>query len=432
MRIDKLYTVYLESGKISTDTRTIEPGSIFFALKGKNFNGNVFAEEALSKGAMYAIIDEKAYQINERCILVENVLETLQQLAQLHRKNLQIPVIAITGSNGKTTTKELTASVLAQKYKTFATKGNLNNHIGVPISILSISKDDEIAIIEMGANHCGEIAFLCKIADPNYGVITNIGLDHLEGFGSYEGVMRANGELYEYLQKKKGTVFLNTNEKDLFILAKRSKFPKKRIITYPNEKDYLHCKLIRQDFFIAYENEQGNLIQTQLIGKYNFANIATALCIGKYFGVPHEKMDEAILSYQPRNNRSQILHKNGNIVVLDAYNANPSSMKEAIENFAQIPTSQPKGVILGEMNELGSYSYSEHQKLGKLLADKNFDLVILYGSKMQPALEFLPKAYFFADKFSLYNWLKDRKLQDYLLLIKGSRGTQMETVVEAL
>lgn len=432
MQISQLYEIYLAYRKASTDTRKIEKGSLFFALKGVNFNGNAFAQEALDKGAEYVIIDEEKYQTSEKCILVKNALQTLQQLAQMHRQHLQIPFVAIAGSNGKTTTKELTALVLSQKYQTFATQGNLNNHIGVPLTILSIPQNTEIAVIELGANHIGETAFLCQIAQPTCGVITNIGLDHLEGFGSLEGVMQANGELYRYLQKNKGAIFLNTNEKELLTLAQKSKFPKKRTFTYPNEQDYLHCKLVNSDFFVAYENEQGSFIQTQLVGKYNFANIATALCIGKYFGVPADKMDEAILSYKPRNNRSQILQQNTNIILLDAYNANPSSMKEAVENFAQIQTSQSKAVILGQMNELGSYSYAEHQKLGKLIAEKNFDLVVLYGDEMQPALEFLPKAYFFTDKFSLHNWLKDKNLQDWFLLIKGSRGTQMESVLEVL
>jgi UDP-N-acetylmuramoyl-tripeptide--D-alanyl-D-alanine ligase len=432
MQLAELYQIYLANPRVSTDTRKIEAESIFFALKGANFNGNAFAQEALEKGAIYAVIDEKKYQNSEKCILVKDALKTLQQLATLHRKNLDIPVIAIAGSNGKTTTKELTALVLAQKYKTFATQGNLNNHIGVPLTILSIPKDTEIAVIELGANHIGETVFLCQIAQPTCGVVTNIGLDHLEGFGSLEGVAKANSELYKYLQKNKGVIFLNTNEKELLSVLEKLKFPKKRTFTYPNEKDYLHCKLGSSDFFVSYENEQGNFIQTQLIGKYNFANIATALCIGKYFGVAPEKMDEAILSYKPRNNRSQILHQNTNIVILDAYNANPSSMKEAVENFAQIQTSQSKAVILGQMNELGSYSYAEHQKLGKLIAEKNFDLVVLYGDEMQPALEFLPKAYFFTDKFSLHNWLKDKNLQDWFILVKGSRGVQMESVLDFL
>lgn len=432
MQLNELYNIYTKKPLVSTDTRKMQAGSLFFALKGANFNGNTFAQEALEKGAEYAIIDEKKYQTSEKCILVKNALQTLQKLAQIHRQHLQIPFIAIAGSNGKTTTKELTALVLSQKYQTFATQGNLNNHIGVPLTILSIPQDAEIAVIELGANHIGETTFLCKIAQPTCGVITNIGLDHLEGFGSFEGVMQANGELYRYLQKNKGTIFLNTNEKELLALAKKSKFPKKRIFTYPNEKDYLHCKLVNSDFFVAYENEQGSFIQTQLVGKYNFANIATALCIGKYFGVPADRMDEAILSYKPRNNRSQILQQNTNIIILDAYNANPSSMREAIENFAYIQSSQPKGVILGQMNELGEYSYSEHQNIGRLLAEKNFDLVILYGNEMRPALEFLPQAYFFTDKFSLHNWLKDKNLQDWLLLIKGSRSTQMESVLQVM
>jgi len=423
-----IYKLFLQYRRISTDTRNIEPQSIFFALRGANFNGNAFAQEALTKGAVCAVIDDAKYK-TENCILVNNVLETLQNIARTYRRSLQIPVIAIAGSNGKTTTKELTAAVLSQKYKTFATKGNLNNHIGVPLTLLAIPEDTEIAVIELGANHLGETAFLCQIAEPNFGVVTNVGLDHLEGFGSIEGVAKANGELYEYLLQNNGKIFYNTQEDSLKKISVQ--ITENQTITYPSEDDFFHVKHINNDLFLSYISENQELVQTKLIGGYNFANVATALCIGKYFGVEARKANEAIATYQPSNNRSQLLQKGSNTIILDAYNANPSSMREAIENFAKLPHKK-KIVILGQMNELGTYSKQEHQNLGKLLAKYNFEKIILYGDEMQAALEFVPKAYFFTDKFSLHNWLKDNNFSDYFVLIKGSRGTKMESILEFL
>lgn len=424
----EIYELFLQHGHISTDTRSIEAGSIFFALKGTNFNGNAFAQEALQKGAAWAVIDEARYQ-TEKCILVDNVLETLQNLARLYRRSLNIPFIAIGGSNGKTTTKELTAAVLSQKYKTFATKGNLNNHIGVPITLLSIPKDTQMAVIELGANHIGETRFLCKIAEPNFGVLTNVGLDHLEGFGSLEGVAQANGELYEYLLENDGKIFYNTQESSLKKIS--IQLPDYQVVTYPSKTDYFHVKHCPSELFLCYLSENQEEIKTKLIGKYNFANIATALCIGKYFGVENSKANAAIANYSPSNNRSQLIEKESNIIILDAYNANPSSMQEAIENFAAIPRSK-KVVILGQMNELGAYSRQEHQNLGKILAQYNFDKIILYGEEMQAALPFLPKAYFFTDKFSLHNWLADSSITNSIILVKGSRGVKMESVLEFL
>lgn len=415
---------------ISTDTRKIEPNSIFFALKGANFNGNEFAKEALAKGAAYAVIDEPCYRLDERYILVENTLESLQMLARRYRATLTIPVIAIGGSNGKTTTKELICKVLQKKYKVFATQGNLNNHIGVPLSLLSLPRDTQIAVIELGANHIHETAFLCEIAQPNSGVVTNIGLDHLEGFGSFEGVMQANNELYIYLEKNQGKIFLNTHEIPLVNLL--AGFPKEHLFTYPQKNDYFGVQLLESDFYIKYQSESGQIVQTELVGKYNFANIATALCVGKYFEVPETQANEAVSKYEASNNRSQVIKKDTNHIVLDAYNANPSSMKEAIESFASIGTEKQKIVVLGQMSEMGAFSPEEHQKLGQLLASKHFEAIVLYGQEMKHALPFLPKAFYFEDKFSLHNWLQSKQFQHSLFLIKGSRAPKMETVLDFL
>ncbi|KOY85549.1 UDP-N-acetylmuramoyl-tripeptide--D-alanyl-D-alanine ligase [bacterium 336/3] len=427
--IDTLYQIFLKNPTISTDTRKIQSNSIFFALKGANFNGNAFAKEALGKGALYAVIDEAEYKESEQYVLVDDVLKALQSLARKYRDSFQIPFIAVGGSNGKTTTKELIYKVLSKKYKTFATQGNLNNHIGVPLTLLSIPKDTEMAVIELGANHVGETADLCEIANPNYGLITNIGLDHLEGFGSLEGVAQANSELYYHLLKNNGKIFLNTNEEHLVRMANR--FPKEQVFTYPNAPDYFSATLLPYDFYLKYENESKEVTETQLIGKYNFANIATALCIGKYFDVPAHVANEAITEYTPSNNRSQLLRKGSNTIILDAYNANPSSMKEAVENLDTTP-SEKKIAILGQMNEMGAFSKQEHENLGKLLASKNIETIVLYGEEMQYALNFLPKAYYFTDKFSLHNWLQDTTLTNSLILIKGSRGAKMETVLDFL
>jgi UDP-N-acetylmuramoyl-tripeptide--D-alanyl-D-alanine ligase len=427
--IDILYQKFLENPIISTDTRKIQPNSIFFALKGANFNGNAFAKEALEKGALYAVVDEAQYKENEKFILVDDVLKSLQSLARKYRDSFQIPFIAVGGSNGKTTTKELIFKVLSKKYKTFATQGNLNNHIGVPLTLLSIPKDIEMAVIELGANHIGETADLCEIANPNYGIVTNIGLDHLEGFGSLEGVAQANSELYYHLLKNNGKIFLNTNEEHLVRMANR--FPQERVMTYPNQGNYFSASLLPSEFYLKYQTENTEITDTQLIGKYNFANISTALCIGKYFDVPPASANKAISEYTPSNNRSQLIKKESNTIILDAYNANPSSMKEAIENLDIIP-SENKMVILGQMNEMGAYSKQEHENLGKLLASKKIQTVVLYGEEMQYALAYLPKAYYFTDKFSLHNWLQDAKPTENLILIKGSRGAKMETVLDFL
>ncbi|TAH30859.1 MAG: UDP-N-acetylmuramoyl-tripeptide--D-alanyl-D-alanine ligase [Cytophagales bacterium] len=427
MEISKLYTIFLGNNQnITTDTRKLSKNCIFFALKGDNFNGNLFAEQALKNGASYAIIDEKISD-NSQCILVDDVLTTLQKLANYHRKKINIPIIAVGGSNGKTTTKELIYNVLSKKYNTFATLGNFNNHIGVPLSLLQINEKHELAVIEMGANHEGEIALLCEIAMPNFGVITNIGLDHLEGFGSLEGVANANSELYYYLLKNDGQAFINTKEEHLSRMAQR--LTKK--ITYPQKNDDFEVELLESSFFVECKTKENNLIVTQLFGNYNFNNIATALCIGNFFGVPSDASAEAIAEYAPKNNRSQVIYQNNNVILLDAYNANPSSMALALDNFARIPK-QKKCVILGDMFELGDFSEEEHTKLGNILAEHHFDIVILFGEMIQKALICNPKAYYFTDKFSLHNWLSDKKITNTHILIKGSRGVSLETCVQFL
>lgn len=422
--IEELYQKYLKNPVISTDSRKIEKDCLFFALKGANFNGNEFAEKALDLGAQYAIVDEKEFVKSSSYILVKDVLTTLQQLANHHRRQFQIPFIAVGGSNGKTTTKELIHRVLAKKYKAFATPGNLNNHIGLPLTLLQIQLDTEIAIIEMGANHEGEIMELCEITEPTHGIITNIGLDHLEGFGSIEGVARANQELFYFLMKHQGLAFVNTQEDRLVDLAKGIS----EIKTYPETNDYFQAAIMKSDFFLKFKTEKGEVVDTKLFGDYNFANVATALCIGKYFEVPSEDANEAVATYEPSNNRSQILEKGNNVILLDAYNANPSSMEKALANVSKV-SQKKKAVILGDMYELGVDSEKEHERLGKILSGMDLDMIILHGEEVKSALKHASNAYYFPDKFSLHNWLQDKALDNYFILIKGSRGIQLETVV---
>ena len=427
MDIQNLYQKYRESGKVSTDTRQITPGSVFFALKGDKFNANEFAREALFKGASYAVIDEAKFAADGRFIVVENVLETLQKLARHHRDQLTIPIIGLTGSNGKTTSKELLNSVLSKKYKTFATKGNLNNHIGVPLSLLSIDSTMEIAVIEMGANLLGEIALLCSIANPTHGFITNIGKAHIGTFGGFENIIRGKSELYQHLIQQNGVVFINSQNPILANMAKRFKSP----LFYPAEGDYYHCEFLGADPFIKIKVESGKEITTQLIGSYNFENIAAALCIGKYFGVEPLQATQAIASYVPGNMRSQILERGTNKIILDAYNANPSSMVAAIENLDNMRAGH-KTVILGDMFELEGEAEVEHRAIGKLLAEKKFDTVYLCGALMKAAATENPSAHYFEHKTDLLKFLQQKPPSNSTILIKASRGIGLETVVEVL
>jgi UDP-N-acetylmuramoyl-tripeptide--D-alanyl-D-alanine ligase len=425
--IQDLYDKFLQSGKVSTDTRHISAGSIFFALKGDKFNANTFALQALEKGAIYAVVDEKAYAVNERCILVDDVLQTLQQLARYHRDQLNIPVIGLTGSNGKTTSKELLNSVLSKKYKTYATKGNLNNHIGVPLTLLAIDKTVEIAVVEMGANHLGEIALLCSIANPSHGFITNIGRAHIGMFGGFENIIRAKSELYQHLIQNGGIVFINSQNEILANMAKRFKQP----ILYPAPNDYYHGELISADPFVQVRAENGTHLQTKLIGSYNFENIMSALCVGKYFDVPADAANEAVEQYEPGNMRSQMVKKGTNTIILDAYNANPSSMQAAVENLAAMKTDR-KVVILGDMFELEEEAEKEHKLLGQLLRQKKFDDVYLCGKLFKSALTEIPAAKYFEEKNSLIENLKTNPISESVILVKASRGIGLETIVEYL
>ncbi|MCA6079000.1 UDP-N-acetylmuramoyl-tripeptide--D-alanyl-D-alanine ligase [Fulvivirga sedimenti] len=425
--IEKLYTNYLQYRGVSTDTRKISEGDIFFALKGPNFNANAFAEDALNKGASLAVIDDEAYAQDERYVVVEDTLSTLQQLATHHRKQLTIPVIGLTGSNGKTTTKELIDAVLSKKYRTLATRGNLNNHIGVPLTILSIKPEHEIAIIEMGANHQGEIARLCEIALPDHGLITNIGKAHIEGFGGFEGVIKGKSELYQHLINYDGVVWINSNNPILSNMAKRFKTP----LFYPNPGDFYHCEFIEANPHIVLKAESGNTVHTQLIGSYNFENMAVALCIGKYFNVPARDAESAIASYNPVNNRSQVISKEDFTIIMDAYNANPSSMKSALENLLSMK-GKKKAVILGDMKELGVTSEEEHRNIGKWLKTSGIDTIYLYGNDMAYAAEECGAAKHFNEKSALKLALHDEDFTDYLILLKGSRSMGLEEVLEDL
>jgi UDP-N-acetylmuramoyl-tripeptide--D-alanyl-D-alanine ligase len=425
MNIDQLYDVYRQYPSIQTDTRQLKAGDIFFALKGPNFNGNSYAAAALEKGAAFAVIDEEAYYTQpDKMMLTTDVLEALQQLALRHRQSLDIPFLAITGTNGKTTTKELVSTVLAAAFKTTATVGNLNNHIGVPLTILRIPSNAAIAVIEMGANHEHEIEAYCKIARPTHGIITNIGKAHLEGFGSEEGVRRAKGELYDFLRNNGGTVFVCNEYPYLLDMSKG--IP--TIITYGQQSaDYTGQPLADSALLSVKVTGQQAIgqIDSQLVGAYNFPNVMAAVAVGLHFGVPPEKIKQAIASYAPSNNRSQVIKKDSNTIIMDAYNANPSSMKAAIENFAGI-TAAKKVLLLGAMMELGPDSVKEHQALVDLLQRTHWHAVVLVGGDFNKTTH--PYIYL-ENAAAATSWLQQQQFTDTYLLIKGSRSIGMEKVI---
>lgn len=425
MDIATLYERFLECGQVSTDTRKILPGSIFFALKGDRFNANEFAEAAIQNGASYAVIDDPKYANSDRLFLVESVLETLQALARYHRNRLQIPIIGLTGSNGKTTSKELVNAVLSKKYKSYATKGNLNNHIGVPLTLLSIDSTIEIAVVEMGANHLGEIAFLCSLANPTHGFITNIGKAHVGTFGGFDNIIRAKSELYQHLIQHDGVVFINSQNRILANMAKRFKSP----VLYPAKGDYYQCEFMAADPFVKIKDENNEVIQSKLIGAYNFENIAVALCIGKYFGIEGRLANSAISEYEPGNMRSQLIIRESNTIILDAYNANPSSMQAAIENFSTLQ-GENKVLILGDMFELEEEAESEHRNIGRLLSQHKFGKVILCGQLMRFAKQEFPDAELFENKELLLEALKDKPIKTSTILVKASRGIGLEAVLD--
>lgn len=422
-----LYQLYLQSRKVSTDTRQIESNALFFALKGPTFNANAFAEEALKKGASYAVVDDAAYATDQRIIVVKDTLLALQDLARHHRKQLTIPVIGLTGSNGKTTSKELLNAVLRKKFKTFATKGNLNNHIGVPLTLLSIDSSIELAIVEMGANHLGEIALLSSIALPTHGFITNIGKAHIGTFGGFENIIRGKSELYQHLIQEKGTVFINSQNPILSNMAKRFSHP----VMYPAKGDYYTCELVEANPFLVIKTEEDTIIKTQMIGAYNFENIATALCIGKYFGVEAAKANEGIAEYVAGNMRSQVITKGTNTIILDAYNANPSSMAAAIENLAGMKA-ENKVAIVGDMFELEEEAEKEHRLMGELLSAKQFAQVYLCGLLMKSASQAMPQALYFETRDLLIDHLQKNPVENATILIKASRGMGLEKCVDVL
>jgi UDP-N-acetylmuramoyl-tripeptide--D-alanyl-D-alanine ligase len=427
MQLNKLYEVFKSAKGVSTDTRTVQPGELFFALKGPNFNGNMYAAQALEKGAIAAVVEDAAL-VGNQFIVVDDVLQSLQALATHHRRQFNIPVIVIGGSNGKTTTKELMHRVLSTTFKAYTTSGNLNNHIGVPLTLLRMPSDTAIAVIEIGANAPGENAFLCNLVEPNFGLITNIGKDHLEGFGSMEGVAAAYSEIYYYLLKNNGVAFVNTAEAHLSRMASRFK----KYISYPGKHDDYHCRLVNADFTVLYADHENTEVQTQIPGAYNFGNIATALCVGHYFGVPAQSANEAIATYQPANNRSQIIQTAQNRLILDAYNANPSSMEAALHNFEQMKASG-KIVILGDMLEQGAASHYEHEQIGKLLHTLHFEQIWLVGAEMKAAAAVNSACEWFENTAALKSKLEAApKLQGKTILLKGSRGIALEKLVEVL
>lgn len=429
MNTEILYSIFQAHPVVTTDSRNIPAGSIFFALKGDNFNGNAFASDAIKKGASFAVIDEPEYAVDNRFLIVENVLQSLQNLARHHRDQLGIPILAITGTNGKTTTKELIAAVLSAKFRVNYTKGNLNNHIGVPLTILSMNSETELGVVEMGANHPGEIWSLCQIANPDFGLITNIGKAHLEGFGSFEGVIKTKSELYDFLRIKKANCFINADNP---ILVKQAKGLE--LVTYGKLTDYFMAgELASSNYFLVVKAlfPSGWLyIKSKLIGDYNFENMLAAACVGKFFGIDPLKIQESISDYVPSNNRSQLIQGEKNTIIMDAYNANPTSMMAALENFSLLENNS-KCLILGDMLELGIVSEEEHQKIIDFIDDKNLTEVFLVGPWFQKTRSNTEKKKFEHVEL-LSNYLKTQPIENKLILIKGSRGIHLEKILDLL
>ena len=425
MEIGELYNIYKESPSVQTDTRKLKQGDLFFALKGDNFNGNAFAKTALEIGASLAVIDEKEFEIPGKTILVNDVLLTLQQLAKHHRLQFNKPFIAITGSNGKTTTKELIHAVLATTYKTYTTEGNLNNHIGIPLTLLKIKEDAEIAVIEMGANHRQEIAGYCKYCLPTHGIITNCGKAHLEGFGGIEGVRKGKGELYDHLRTNNGTAFVMWDYDYLREMSKGIPV----ILKYGTTGADLEGQVVHSEPFLEVGINKGasiTSIPSQLVGDYNLPNILSAVTVGKFFNLADEKIKEAITNYSPSNSRSQLVQQGTNTIILDAYNANPSSMKLAIENFARLHAAS-KVLLLGGMAELGPESINEHKAIVELIRQNNWKQVVLVGGDF---LKIEPPYLTFENANEAKEWFQQQHFENTHFLIKGSRSMKMEKVIE--
>jgi len=425
--IAHLYALYLQYPRVATDTRKLGPGMIYFALKGPNFNGNHFVQQAFDAGAVYAVIDEAAYAIGDRCIVVHDVLTCLQELALHHRQQFDIPFIGITGSNGKTTTKELVTAVLRQQYVTYATEGNLNNHIGVPLTILKIRSDAQMAVIEMGANHQREIASYCAYARPTHGIITNAGKAHIEGFGGVEGVRKGKGELYDFIRTNGGTIFRNA---DLDYLEQMAAGIIQQVTYGSAQAQYTGQSTLnglKLDVSVQVKEETA-IIHSQLVGDYNFPNIMLAVAVGAYFGISLAQIKAAIEAYAPDNSRSQLLQEGSNKIILDAYNANPTSMRAAIHNFAQA-AGEPKLLWLGAMKEMGPDEAKEHRELVELVRTGNWAQVMLVGREFEPFSEGL---LWFEDSVQAATYIGAHKPENALILIKGSRGSRMEQLLDAL
>ena len=425
MQIEQLYKIFLAHPSIQTDTRKLKAGDLFFALKGPNFNGNLFAKQALEAGAAYAIIDEPADFVSDKIIITDDVLTTLQSLAKYHRQQFTTPFIAITGSNGKTTTKELVHEVLSTTYKTYTTEGNLNNHIGIPITILKVKADAEIAVIEMGANHQKEIENYCQYTMPTHGLITNCGKAHLEGFGGEEGVRKGKGELFDYLRANNGIAFI-MNDYDYLKEMSKGIAP---IFTYGTHDAGITGEIKNSTGFLNVSITKGaaiDNIQTQLVGEYNLPNVLAAVATGKYFKVADDKIKKALENYGPCNSRSQLLEKDGNTFILDAYNANPTSMKAAIENFAKMKGNK-KVLLLGGMMELGTESAAEHQSIIKVIDNYKWQAVVLVGGDYSK----LKHQYIdLENSLQAKGWFNQQQFEHAQVLIKGSRSMQMEKVLE--
>jgi len=433
MNIEQLYQLYQQYPSVQTDTRKLKKGDIFFALKGDNFNGNRFAAQALEAGAAYAVIDEapstgsgqaQGSGPNDRMILVKDVLATLQQLAKHHRQQFNIPFLAITGSNGKTTTKELVHAVLSTTWKTYTTEGNLNNHIGIPLTILRVKKDAQMAVVEMGANHLHEIAGYCEYTLPTHGIITNAGKAHLEGFGGVEGVRRGKGELFDWLRTHDGTAFIMADYDYLHDMSRGIR----EVITYGTKDAAITGIAAKSESLLGVEVTKGispGIIHTQLVGGYNLPNVLAAIAVGHYFKVADEKIKQAIEAYAPSNSRSQLIEQDTNKIVLDAYNANPSSMRAAIENFARLDAPS-KVLMLGGMAELGKESLAEHQAIIDLIGQYKWKQVLLVGGDFAK----LQHAYIqFDNAVQAGQWFRQQSLHNTAVLIKGSRSMQMEKVL---
>ncbi|MBI3133379.1 MAG: UDP-N-acetylmuramoyl-tripeptide--D-alanyl-D-alanine ligase [Bacteroidetes bacterium] len=427
MTLEQLHTLFIASDGISTDTRKLTPNTLFFALKGDHFNGNKFAAQALSEGCSYAIVDEKEFVVSEKYILVENVLKTIQDLANYHRRQFKIPVIGITGSNGKTTTKELIGAVLSTTYNTLITEGNLNNHLGVPFTLLRLNMDHEMAIIEMGASKPGDIKELAEIAEPTHGIITNIGAAHIEGFGSLQGVINTKTELYRFIEQTGGTLFVHASDEILV-----NHLPKNvQTISYGESHAAVTGSIVELTPYVNFTWGESNytspIVQSHLVGNYNFTNFLAAICIGRYFNVSPDAINEALSNYIPSNKRSQVEKTKRNTLIVDCYNANATSMMAALQNFVAIPH-EKKFAILGDMLELGPISATEHQKITDYLRDKNIE-VVLVGNEFGSTNSSFKKYKLVTDLIAAKSLTT---IQDHLILIKGSRGIKLEMVLGEL